>query len=162
MNGKICFIGHRNFLPIDIEERLINVIKNVIDSGYNSFIIGSHGEFDRMALLACKFLRRTYKNIDIEVAITSVTQINPIIIEDELGVWRSYNHIFEDVKTIMYDIEEEYFKKRITVSNRIMIDNCDTIICYVNPNKYRSGAKTALNYAKRKGLKIINLYYEDD
>ena len=43
-----------------------------------------------------------------------------------------------------------------------MIDECSTLICYVRPNSYRSGAKTIMNYAKRKGLKIINLYKEDD
>jgi uncharacterized phage-like protein YoqJ len=162
MNRKVCFIGHRKFLPKDIDERLNFAIKNEIDEGCRTFIIGSHGEFDRTALLACKYLNRTYKSIEIEVAITSVNQINPKIIEDEFGVWRSYNHIYEDVNTIMFDIEEAYFKNRIILSNRFMINSCDTIICYVNPNKFKSGAKNAMNYAKRKGLKIINLYSEDD
>ena len=43
-----------------------------------------------------------------------------------------------------------------------MIDNCDTLICYVNKKRSRSGAKTAMNYAKRKGLQIINLFREED
>jgi hypothetical protein len=43
-----------------------------------------------------------------------------------------------------------------------MIDNCDTLICYVNKKHNPSGAKTTMNYAKRKGLEIINLYDEKD
>ena len=43
-----------------------------------------------------------------------------------------------------------------------MIDRCDTIICYVDEKKYKSGAKTAMNYAKKQGLKIINIYDEKD
>ena len=43
-----------------------------------------------------------------------------------------------------------------------MIDGCDTLICYVDFKRYRSGAKTAMNYAKRKGLKIVNLFDEND
>ena len=43
-----------------------------------------------------------------------------------------------------------------------MIDGCDTLICYVDPKRYRSGAKNAMNYAKRKGLKIVNLFDEKD
>ncbi|MGN1061299.1 MAG: hypothetical protein ACI4QN_06160 [Candidatus Coproplasma sp.] len=43
-----------------------------------------------------------------------------------------------------------------------MIETCDTLICYVDEKAYKSGAKAALNYAKRKGLKIINLYREED
>lgn len=43
-----------------------------------------------------------------------------------------------------------------------MIDKCDTLICYVDKKQKPSGAKTAMNYAKRKGLKIINLFKEED
>lgn len=49
-------------------------------------------------------------------------------------------------------------KQRITASNKQMIDSCDSLICYVEPNAWKSGAKTTMNYAQKKGLKIINLY----
>ena len=62
----------------------------------------------------------------------------------------------------MYDIEEVHYKRQITLSNRKMIDSCDTLICYVNTSEYRSGAKTALRYAEKRGLKVVNLYYEED
>lgn len=62
----------------------------------------------------------------------------------------------------MYEIEEEHFKRQIIISNRKMINDCDVLICYVNKKRNPSGAKLAMNYAKRKGLKIINLYKETD
>lgn len=43
-----------------------------------------------------------------------------------------------------------------------MIDACDKLFCYVDEKTYRSGAKTAMRYAKRKGLEIINLWREQD
>ena len=43
-----------------------------------------------------------------------------------------------------------------------MIDGCDTLICYVDKKQSPSGAKTAMNYAKRKGVRIINLFREED
>ena len=43
-----------------------------------------------------------------------------------------------------------------------MIDDCDTLICYVNSSGYRSGAKTALRYTEKRGLKIVNLYRKED
>ena len=43
-----------------------------------------------------------------------------------------------------------------------MIDGCDVMICYVDPKRYRSGAKNAMNYAKWKDLKIVNLFDEND
>ena len=62
----------------------------------------------------------------------------------------------------MYEIEDIHPKRQITESNKQMIDECDTLICYVDPKSYKSGAKTAMNYAKRKGKKIINTYDERD
>ena len=62
----------------------------------------------------------------------------------------------------MFEIEDLHFKRQITESNKRMIDGCDVMICYVDTKRYRSGAKTALNYAKRKGLTIINCYDEKD
>ena len=58
----------------------------------------------------------------------------------------------------MFEIEDLHYKQRITTSNKKMIDSCDTLICYVDPNAWKSGAKTTMNYAQKKGLKIINLY----
>ncbi len=43
-----------------------------------------------------------------------------------------------------------------------MMDECDTLICYVDPTQRRIGAKTDMNYAKRKGLRILNLFREED
>ncbi len=62
----------------------------------------------------------------------------------------------------MFDIEDAHFKQRITLSNRQMIDSCDTLICYVDERVQQSGAKAAMRYAKKKGLTIINLYREED
>lgn len=62
----------------------------------------------------------------------------------------------------MYEIEETHYKRQIIESNHQMIDNSNTLICYVNKKHNPSGAKLAMNYAKRKGLKIINLYDEKD
>ena len=60
----------------------------------------------------------------------------------------------------MFEIEEEYFKRRITRSNELMIDKSDILICYVDESRTRSGAKAALKYAVDKGVEIINLYYK--
>ena len=45
---------------------------------------------------------------------------------------------FADVKTVLFDIEETHYRRKITLSNRQMIDGCNTLICYVNP--LRTGA----------------------
>lgn len=149
MDRKTAFIGHRDFLPGDIGQRLKLAIQNEIDLGCRSFIMGTHGNFDLESLRACKSLRKIYPEIKIEVVITSLSQIQPDTVFDEFGV-----------ETVMYEIEETHFKRRIIESNRQMIDNCDTLICYVQPKRWRSGADLIMNYAIKKGLKIVNLYQE--
>lgn len=151
---RVAFIGHRQIFATNISQRLIEAIQNEIDNGCFSFTMGTHGEFDKLALQSCRKLRNEYPQLQIEVVLTSLHTIQK---SDD---WDSSP--YSDVSTVMYDIEQAYFKQRITLSNRKMIDTCDTLICYVNEKVSRSGAKTAMRYAKRKGLRIINLYDEKD
>ena len=149
MGSKVTFIGHRNLIVKETEELLKNAIEEQIAQGRTEFMMGTHGEFDELALKACREIRETHPEIQIEVVLTSQNVIH----KPDPWSWTPY----KDVKTVMFDIENEHFKRRITVSNRKMIDECDVLICYVNVDAYKSGAKTAMNYAKRKGLEIINL-----
>lgn len=157
MNKKTTFIGHRNIWDKDIRSNLFAEVKKQIDNGCKFFTMGTHGDFDKMALSVCRELRTTYKDIKIEVVITSFKSIEPIIDHDEIFGDEKYTP-YEDVETIMYNIEEEHYKRQIIASNRQMIDTCDTLICYVNQKKNYGGAILAYKYAKKKGLNIINLY----
>ena len=151
---KTAFIGHRQVFAKDIDSELLNVIEAEIQNGCRSFTMGTHGQFDKLSLGACRQLRKKYTDIDIEVVLTSLHAI------DKNEEWDCIP--YSDAKTVMYDIEDTHFKRQITLSNQLMIDSCDTIICYVNEKAYRSGAKRALNYAKKRGLKIINLWRDED
>lgn len=154
---KICFIGHRRIDAIRIRNKLKFEIEREIKLGYKSFCMGTHGDFDKLALSVCRELRNTYKDVEIEVVLTSFNKLKKILVyDDEYG--KEFERPFSDVKTTFFEIEQEYFKRQITLSNRKMIDECDTLICYVDEKRSNSGAKLALKYAKMKGLKIINLY----
>lgn len=69
---KAAFIGHRRIIAKDIEERLKNAIHTEIANGCTAFTMGTHGEFDSLALNMCRRLRSTYSDIEIEVVITSL------------------------------------------------------------------------------------------
>lgn len=159
MNNKICFIGHRRLYDSTLRERLKKTIENEINSNCKDFMMGTHGEFDEMSLSVCRELRRKYPNIHIQVVITSLHKIKKeLLYEDKFG--KEYDEPYKDVETMIYDIEEEHFKRQITISNQKMIEECNTAICYVNRLNSSSGARKSLDYAKKKGLKIINLYDE--
>ena len=165
---KVCFIGHRRIFDRSVREKLKTAIENEIKNGCKFFTMGTHGEFDEMALSVCRELRNVYKDIEIEVVITSYHKVENRLLDTFKNEYNEIEMIHEnyipysDIKTTMYEIEDVHFKKQITESNHQMIDNCDTLICYVNKKHNPSGAKHAMNYAKRKGLKIINLYDEKD
>lgn len=161
MDKRTTFIGHRYLWGSDkdIRNRLSEEVKKQIEQGCKFFTVGVHGEFDKLSLSVCRELRKTYKDIEIEVVITSFNQVNPIINYDPIFGTDKY-YLYNDVKTIMYDIEEEHYKRKITVSNRQMIDTCDTLICYVDTTRTYGGAILAYKYAKKKGLQIVNLYQE--
>ncbi|HIT77690.1 MAG TPA: hypothetical protein IAD47_02730 [Candidatus Limihabitans stercoravium] len=144
---RIAFIGHRQILDNTLFNRLYNVTEQAILSGCFHFSVGCHGEFDRIALGVLLMLKRKYKNMVIEVVLTSLSQLRTMFDENQ-----------NDIQTVMYEIEEMHYKQKIIYSNRKMLDNCDAVICYVNPNKVVSGAKQSLNYAKKKSIPITNLF----
>lgn len=162
MNKKICFIGHRHIYNYKaIREKVYKIVEEEIKNGCKFFTMGTHGEFDEMSLSVCRELRKVYTNIEIEVVITSFKTIEPIIDHDPIFGDEKYIP-YSDVKTTMYDIEEEHYKRKIVVSNQQMIDNCDTLICYVNPTKTYGGAILAYKYAKKNGLQLVNLYEDKE
>ena len=138
MSKKVCFIGHREVLYSQVKERLCVAIQNEIDSGSRFFTMGTHGEFDSLALAKCKEFRNIYNDIEIEVVLTSYHKVENKLLKTYKNedceikmIHENYNY-YDDVKTVMYDIEYVHFKKQITESNKQMINGCDTIICYVD------------------------------
>lgn len=158
---NVGFIGHRKIGFRPIRDRLVGAIEEEIKNGGDCFKVGTHGEFDTMALSCLREARKNHSDIKIEVVLTSLKKAEKqLLYDDEFG--KEYYEPYKDVETIMYEIEEEHFKRQIIISNQKMIDDCDVLICYVNKKRNPSGAKLTMNYAKRKGLKIINLYKETD
>lgn len=156
---KTCtFFGHRDiiFNRSIIIKRLNDCLISLINRGVDRFIIGSHGDFDSLALSECKKLRKIYPNIKIEVSITSLSKMKKN--KDnfcDLDVYLS-------VDTFYYPIEDVHYKRIITVNNQFMVNDSDIVVCYVRSNATRSGAKTSMNYAIKQGKEVINLYQEQD
>lgn len=135
---RTAFIGEHDLLPEGIREKLAAAVQNEIDLGCTHFMMGAQGEFADAALAACLGWQRTNPNLKITVALTRIPGLH-----DE-AFWYP-----KGVDTMMYEVGH-------------MIDACDTLICYVRPGRWRSGAETIRQYAARRGVKIVNLYVSDD
>ena len=161
MIKKVCFIGHQRIGFGDIRSKLKEAVLQKIKDGCRFFTMGTHGAFDEMALGVCRELRKDYPDIEIVVVITSLQKIKKVVEHDEILGDEVYIP-YSDVKTVMYNIEETHYKRQIIESNHQMIDECDSVICYVNKKNSYSGAKYAWQYAKKNAKEIINLYDEKD
>lgn len=150
MNKTICFFGHRNLIITQdkIAKKLSAEIKKWINKGYYNFLIGTHGEFDHIVFSVCKKLKSTFSCINITLVLTSLTRL------------KECN--YKDINTLIYPIEEEHFKQRIKISNQMMINDSDVVICYVDQDKKTSGAKSAMNYAAKHNKIVINLFNNID
>ena len=134
MNKKIAVIGHRIFLPQYVYESFEKECLKQVEKNNFSFYVGTHGEFDSMSYHILKKLKKENKHIEINIVVTSLNIINPIIRYDKI-VGKEIFYRYEDVNFVMYEIEDVFFKRKIIESNKKMIEECDILICYVNPNK---------------------------
>ncbi len=142
---KVCFIGHRLVLK-DVAAKLKKCIREQIALGRKRFYVGTHGEFDELAL---KVLREIRAEQDIEIVVVLTGLKNYLSGE---------RNPYSDVSTQLFDVEEQHFKRRITESNRRMISDCVCVIAYVDELAPSSGAKQAFSYAASLGKEIVNLF----
>ena len=149
------FFGHRNIVNItEIKKTLKNTLNNIINNDLH-FLIGTHGDFDSIALsTALELYNETPMKIKISLVFSNLSILN----KDKYGYKITDYLKNKPIEPIIYNIEEVHYKNRITISNRNMIDNSDLIICFVDMNKRNSGAKNAIIYAEKNNKKIINLY----
>ncbi len=104
--------------------------------------MGMHGNFDKLALTICKEIKTANKDICIELVIT-----NPNFLTKSKSISEI---VYKDVDTVMYEIEDVHFKQQIILSNKKMIDTCDTLICYVD---------TSIKKIRRTKLLSANLHF---
>lgn len=144
---KVCsFFGHSILVKCRLSyDLLVNTIEKQILNGVDTFLIGSYEEFDNMCMLACLKMKVKYFHIK--------------IVNVRANIHRSFKEKpTNDVEMISYEIEQYFYKQRITKTNELMIKNSDIIIFYVDTQITNNGAGRALNYAIKQNKPYINLF----
>ena len=149
MANKSCFfMGHREaderLLPrLDLEISRLIQVENV-----RYFYVGGYGGFDRLAAVAVKKAKVRYSDI----ILMRVLPYHPF--EQPIDLPEGFDGSY-------YPDGLETIPKRYAIArtNRLLVDTCDWLICYVCHGA--SNAGKLLEYAKRreqKGLlQIINI-----
>lgn len=153
---KVAVIGHRKINKTqDFVNKLTEIIVNLIENeGADSFLFGSRSEFDDLCYDIITELRYKYP------------QIKRVYERAE------YGKIDQDyLKTVLKYYEDTFYSYKVESSgklayvtrNEILVLACDVLLVYYDqeynpPKKGNSGTKKAVNYAKKKNKRIINVF----
>ena len=143
----ITFFGHSNCLfNDDIKKQLKNILLDeIIKNPTCKFYLGGYGDFDGLCLRALRELKHDFPTIEI-LFITPYLDKN----YSKLELAKYY---YDDV--IFPPIESVPRKFAILKRNEWMVNEAGLVIAYVMYSW--GGAAKALEYAKRKKKRIINI-----
>ena len=134
------FFGHRD-CPSSIKGKLHKEIDRLIcNHGVDTFYVGTHGNFDRMAYAALVELRKRYQHIKVYRVLAYMPKPGDNDTADTI---------------VPEGIENTYPRYAIVHRNNWMIDHSDYVIAYVTHTF--GGAYQAVERAKKKGKILIKI-----
>lgn len=160
---KCCFTGYRphkfgfefnedNPQYVSLENKVIDAVFSLADEGCYKFYCGMAMGFDLLAAETVVLLKKTYPKARIElVAVIPFEKQSDSFDE----TWKKrYDRVLRQVDSIVY-ISREYYKGCYYKRNCYMVDNSDVVITWFDGQT--GGTAQTLNYAARKGKRIVNL-----
>lgn len=152
--NSCCFFGHRTIKETEkLYSKLFDVLETMIlNESVDTFLFGSKSHFNDLCLDLVTKMKEKYP------------QIKRIYVRAE------YPYISEQYKKYLLKYyEDTYYPKKILGSGKAvyikrnyeMIDNSRFCIVYYDkkalPKSRRSGTEISLDYARKKGKKIIDI-----
>lgn len=144
---KSCFfIGHRDageaIFPLIEKE----IERHIVEYGVEEFIVGQYGRFDGMAARAVKRIKEKVPGIKLIL----------------LQAYLKNKPLPEDFDGSVYPEGLELMPRQYAIlrANRAMVDRCEYMIAYVH--RSFGGAWSCLKYARKRNVRIVNLYTKSD
>lgn len=131
-----------------IAQRLEETVTSLIGAGVRYFGAGGARGFDTLAAQTILKLQREYPQIKLILVLPCLSQTRGWRDEDI----KVYERIKAAANKITYT-SENYTQGCMHKRNRHLVDHSS--VCYLTENK--GGTAYTVNYAKKQGLKIINL-----
>ena len=134
------FFGHHD-CPDSVKPHFLAAIRKQIENGTTCFYVGTHGNFDAMALSCLRTLKRDYPTIRYAVV---------------LAYFPSDPNAYLPGETIYPDGTESVPRRfAVDFRNRWMIGRADTVISY--RTRPFGGTAKYVGKAKKKGVCVVNL-----
>ena len=149
--NKICSVfGHSKIeITNDLENKLFETFKELINKGYEYFYFGGFGMFDDLCHKVVSQLKSEHTEIKRIFCLSDPRHLRI----NKRPKWLKS----EDYEDFIYlDLDFDWWYQRIYYRNCAIIDKSDIIIFYVEERE-NSGAYKAYKYVKQKKKQIINL-----
>lgn len=148
-----CFTGHRSLSheeKLKAAVRLRRVIEEQIKAGVVFYGAGGARGFDALAAQTVLDMKKEYPQLRLILVLPC---------EGQTRGWRSEDiAVYEDIKRrsdkVVY-VSREYTPDCMNRRNRHLVDYSGTCICYLT--RSAGGTAYTVDYARRKGLRIINV-----
>lgn len=154
MSKICCFTGHRKISSISpkaISTKLEKALTELIETeNFCDFRAGGATGFDSIAALTVLKLKKQYPNIKLHLILPCKGQdkfFTPF--EKKL-----YRYTIANADSVTY-IQERYTKESMFARNRALVDGSD--LCIACLEKLTGGTYQTVNYARKQGVKTINL-----
>ena len=152
--NTVCFTGHRSIpaaRALMIPKALEMLISGLIAMGAKSFRLGGAIGFDTIAALSVLEAKEKHPHITLDLILPC---------RDQARGWnenntRAYNYILSRADSVSY-VCDTYHKGCMHERNRRLVDGSDILIAYLE--RTTGGSAFTYNYAKEKGVEIINIY----
>lgn len=136
-----CFTGHRILAENEvapIKESLVWIINLLVDKGVEIFISGGANGFDALAAATVFVLKKKFPSLRLIMVLPYFKQ----------GLW---SEIADEIIYVSEHYDSGCFLKR----NRFLVEHSAFCVCYLN--KTSGGTAYTVEYARKKGVQVINL-----
>ncbi len=147
INDTVCFSGHREIPPEEIERiknELFLTVSGLIERGYTEFYTGGAEGFDFLATECVAKMKKEYPDIMLKVIFPYKSTKSE----------KLYKNIIPMCDSVEY-VSQKYFPWTYHERNRKMVDRSAVCVCYLT--KQSGGTLYTASYANECGREIILL-----
>ena len=150
--SNTCFFTGHRILPADFTtNRLKKGIEYLINQGVEIFITGGAIGFDTVCAQAVLEAKKKHPNIQLHIYVPCRNQDLKWNITQKI----TYQSILKKADHVDFN-DRDYYDGCMLERNKKMANASASCIAYYNGS--RSGTGSAVNYAKKQGVTVYNIY----
>ena len=148
-----CFSGHRSLSDRHIpymHEYLKTQLAQLCAMGCRTFYAGGAVGFDTIAALEVLKLKADFPEVKLHLLLPYPGQADHFSASEK----STYEFIKERANSFLY-LYPAYVPECMYARNRALVEHSELLLCYLI--RRRSGTMYTVNYARRRGVPVINL-----